>query len=157
LRFGRDALLLAMPGLSSLLLRIETARFSRMLGMLLSGGVAVLPAMDIANQCWSLLPLKRVGEAARETLREGGSLAEALSRAAIPHMAIRLIAVGEQSGELDAMLLRVAEHYEQEVSRRLQWMLTIAEPLLVMLMAVGVGALAMAVLLPIVQMNSLIR
>lgn len=157
LRQTRDTLLLSLPGLSSLLLRIETARFARMLGMLLSGGVAVLPAMDIANQSWALLPLKQVGEAAREELREGGSLAEALRRAAIPSMAIRLIAVGEQSGELDTMLLRVASHYEQEVSRRLKWLLTIAEPLLVLLMAVCVGALAMAVLLPIVEMNSLIR
>lgn len=157
LRRLRDTSLLMLPGLSSLLLRIETARFSRMLGMLLSGGVAVLPAMDIANQSWSLLPLKRVGEEAREGLRGGGSLAEALGRASVPHLALRLIAVGEQSGELDTMLLRVAAHYEQEVSRRLKWMLTVAEPLLVLLMAVGVGALAMAVLLPIVEMNSLIR
>jgi general secretion pathway protein F len=158
LRARRDAWLLRLPVVASLLARIETSRFSRTLGMLLGGGVAVLPAMHIANQSWSLIPLRKLGEQAREALREGGDLAEALARERmIPHLAIRLIAVGEQSGTLDTMLLRVADQYESEVSRGLKRLLTIAEPLLVMLMAVCVGALAMAILLPIAEMNELVH
>jgi len=158
IRQRRDAWLLRLPGISTLLVTIETARFSRTLGMLLTGGVPALAAMLIANQSWSLLPLKVIGEQARESLREGESLATALkSGGYIPSMAIQLLAVGEQSGQLDTMLIRVADHYEKEVSRNLSRMLTIAEPLLVMLMAVGVGALAMAILLPIVEMNQLVK
>jgi len=154
----RDVFLLRLPGISTLLVTIETARFSRTLGMLLTGGVPALAAMLIANQSWSLLPLKAIGEQARESLREGESLAMALkSGGYIPSMAIQLLAVGEQSGQLDAMLLRIADHYEKEVSRNLGRMLTIAEPLLVMFMAVGVGALAMAILLPIAEMNQLVK
>ncbi len=158
LRRRRDIWMLRLPGISKLLVNIETARFSRTLGMLLSGGVPALSAMLIANQSWSLLPLKAIGEQARERLREGESLAVALkSGGYIPSMATQLLAVGEQSGQLDAMLLRIADHYEKEVSRNLSRMLTIAEPLLVMFMAVGVGALAMAILLPIVEMNQLVK
>jgi len=154
----RDIFLLRLPGISTLLVTIETARVSRTLGMLLAGGVPALAAMLIANQSWSLLPLKAIGEQARESLREGESLATALkSGGYIPSMAIQLLAVGEQSGQLDAMLLRIADHYEKEVSRNLGRMLTIAEPLLVMFMAVGVGALAMAILLPIAEMNQLVK
>lgn len=157
-REKRDAWLLRLPAISSLLARIETSRFSRTLGMLLNGGVSVLPAMHIANQSWSLIPLKNLGSEAREMLREGEDLADALSRGdMIPHLAIRLIAVGEQSGTLDSMLLRIADHYESEVSRNLKRLLTIAEPLLIMLMAVCVGALAMAILLPIAEMNELVH
>jgi len=157
-RENRDQWLLRLPGIAKLLVTIETARFSRTLGMLLSGGVPVLAAMLIANQSWTLLPLKAIGEQARESLREGESLATALkSGGHIPAMATQLLAVGEQSGQLDAMLLRIADHYEKEVSRNLSRMLTIAEPLLVMLMAVGVGALALSILLPIAEMNQLVK
>ncbi|MDQ6998540.1 MAG: type II secretion system F family protein [Mariprofundus sp.] len=154
----RDVWLMRLPGISTLLITIDTARFSRTLGMLLSGGVPALAAMLIANQSWSLLPLKALGEQAREALREGESLSGALKKGNhIPPMATQLLAVGEQSGKLDAMLLRIADHYEKEVSRNLKRMLTIAEPLLVMFMAVGVGALAMAILLPIAEMNQLVK
>jgi len=157
-RLRRDEWLLRLPGISTLMVTIETARFSRTLGMLLSGGVPALAAMLIANQSWSLLPLKAIGEQAREGLREGESLASSLEKGGyIPSMATQLLAVGEQSGQLDTMLIRIADHYEKEVSRNLKRMLTIAEPLLVMFMAVGVGALAMAILLPIVEMNQLVK
>ena len=154
----RDLCLLRLPGVGSLLVRIDTARFSRTLGMLLAGGVPALAAMHIANQSWSLVQLRRIGELARESLREGESLAESLkSGRYIPSMATQLLAVGEQSGKLDAMLLRIADHYEKEVSRSLKRMLTIIEPVLVMIMALGVGSLALAILLPIAEMNELVR
>ncbi|MDX8404777.1 MAG: type II secretion system F family protein [Mariprofundus sp.] len=158
LRMRRDHVLLRLPGIGRLLARIDTARFARTLGMLLTGGVPALAAIHIANQNWSMLPLRALGETARENLREGGSLSESLKAGGmVPHMAVQLLAVGEQSGTLDTMLLRVAEHFEREVSRGLKRMLTIAEPLLVLLMALGVGAMAMAILLPIAEMNELVR
>ncbi|MDQ6992710.1 MAG: type II secretion system F family protein [Mariprofundus sp.] len=158
LRGRRDELLLRLPGIGPLLARIDTARFARTFGMLLNGGVPALAAIHIANQNWSMLPLRRLGESAKDSLREGGLLSDALKVGGmVPHMAVQLLAVGEQSGTLDTMLLRVAEHFEREVSRGLKRMLTVAEPLLVLLMALGVGAMAMAILLPIAEMNELVR
>jgi len=157
-RERRDRGYLALPWLGSLLARIEVARFARTLSMLLSGNVPVLSALHIANQSWTLIPLRKVGEDARVRVREGGSLAAALqAHPRIPPLARSMIEVGERGGTLAAMLLRVAEHFEREVSRTLKRMLTVAEPLLVLCMAVGVGVLALAILLPIVQMNELIR
>ncbi|MDQ6978552.1 MAG: type II secretion system F family protein [Mariprofundaceae bacterium] len=157
-REKRDALLLRLPLLSSLLIRIDTARFSRTLGMLLSGGVPVLSAMRIAGQGMSLIPMKKLVTEASEALREGGSLAKTLqSGELIPHMAIQMMDVGEQSGELDRMLLRIADQYEQETSRLISRMMTIVEPALMLIMALLVGLLAAAILLPIVQMNALVH
>jgi len=91
-------------------------------------------------------------------MREGESLAERLRLSGyIPHLAIRLIAVGEQSGQLDAMLLRVADNFDAETSRSLKRLVTMLEPILVMLMAVMVGTLALAILLPIMEMNELVH
>ncbi|MDX8413461.1 MAG: type II secretion system F family protein [Mariprofundales bacterium] len=153
-----DLLLLRMPGVRSLMSKIETARYCRTLGMLLNGGVPALAAMKIATESVASLPLRAVTEQARNALREGGSLADSLSQGGyVPHLALRMIAVGEQSGKLDSMLIKVANTYEQEASRNLKRMLTILEPMLVLLMALGVGSLAMAILLPIVEMNQLVH
>jgi general secretion pathway protein F len=153
-----DSLLLRIPGLAALLARIETSRFAHTLGMLLAGGVPVLSGVLIAGQGLRSIPFREAAEAARNSLREGGSLAASLTHSGlVPHLATQLIRVGEQSGRLDAMLLRVAETYENEVSRLLKRTVVILEPALVMLMALVVGALALAILLPIVQMNELIR
>ncbi len=157
-KYRRDRLLLRVPGVRTLLSKTEAARFSHTLGMLLSGGVPTLSAMYIATQSLGLLPVREIAEQARETLREGGNLSEALKIGGyFPHLATRLIAVGEQSGTLDRMLLKVAQTFEQEIARNLKRMLTVLEPVLVLLMALVVGALALAILLPIIEMNELIR
>ena len=158
LRLFRDRMLLALPAAGPLLGKLETARYARTLGMLLAGGVPALAALEIAAQSVELCPLRRAAAAAREALREGGSLAGELGKCpSVPRLAVRLIAVGEQSGRLDAMLLRVAGTFERDSARQLKRFVTVLEPLLVMLMAVLVGAMAMAILLPIMEMNELVR
>lgn len=154
----RDSLLLQLPLVAKILAKTETARFARTLGMLLTGGVPVLMAMHIANQSFVMEPFRQAGEQAREALREGGNLSASFRNSGLlPFLAVRLMDIGEQSGSLDRMLLKVAASYEQETARSLKRLLTIMEPLLVLLMAVAVGALAMAILLPIVEMNELVR
>ncbi len=158
MRYKRDVLLLKIPALSSLLLKTNTSRFTRTLGMLLEGGVPALAAMKIAQQSITLLPMREAIAQAHDMLREGASLAEGLKTGGfVPLLALRMIAVGEQSGTLDKMLIRVADNYDKESSRNIKRLLTIMEPMLVMAMAVGVGTLAMAILLPIVEMNQLVH
>ena len=158
MRYKRDELLLKIPALSSLLLKTNTSRYTRTLGMLLEGGVPALAAMKIAQQSITLLPMREAVTKAREMLREGASLSDGLSTGGyVPLLALRMIAVGEQSGTLETMLIRVADNYDKESSRNIKRLLTIMEPLLVMGMAVGVGTLAMAILLPIVEMNQLVN
>jgi general secretion pathway protein F len=158
MRYKRDELLLKIPALSSLLLKTNTSRYTRTLGMLLEGGVPALAAMKIAQQSITLLPMREAVTQARDMLREGSSLADGLKTGGfVPLLALRMIAVGEQSGTLDKMLIRVADNYDKESSRNIKRLLTIMEPMLVMGMAVGVGTLAMAILLPIVEMNQLVH
>jgi len=158
LRRQRDYIFLQTPALGGFLRKIETARYARTLGMLLGGGVPVLSALHIASQSVQMQPVREATVAARESMREGESLAERLRLSGyIPHLAIRLIAVGEQSGQLDAMLMRVADSYDAESSRALKRLVTLLEPVLVMFMAVMVGVLALAILLPIMEMNELVR
>ncbi len=158
MRYKRDELLLKIPALSSLLLKTNTSRYARTLGMLLEGGVPALAAMKIAQQSITLLPMREAVTQARDMLREGSSLADGLKTGGfVPLLALRMIAVGEQSGTLDKMLIRVADNYDKESSRNIKRLLTIMEPMLVMGMAVGVGTLAMAILLPIVEMNQLVH
>lgn len=158
IRYRRDVLLLGLPAIGGLLRKMETARYARTLGMLLGGGVPVLSALHIASQSLLLEPVREAAVAARESMREGESLAERLRLSGyIPPLAIRLIAVGEQSGQLDTMLLRVADNFDADTSRNLKRLVTMLEPVLVMLMAVMVGTLAMAILLPIMEMNELVH
>jgi len=158
IRRRRDTVLLGLPAIGGLLRKMETARYARTLGMLLGGGVPVLSALHIASQALLLEPVREAAIAARESMREGESLAERLRLSGyIPHLAIRLIAVGEQSGQLDVMLLRVADNFDAETSRSLKRLVTMLEPILVMLMAVMVGTLALAILLPIMEMNELVH
>ncbi|RMG91469.1 MAG: hypothetical protein D6703_04970 [Zetaproteobacteria bacterium] len=157
-RARRDKAVLKLPLLGALFAKVEMARFARTLGMLMSGGVPVLAALHIANQSWTLIPLRKLGERAREQVREGGSLSRALGgHPSMPRLAFSLMEVGEKSGRLDNMLVRLADHFERDVARLLKRFLTMAEPILILFMALCVGALAMAILLPIAQMNELVR
>jgi len=158
MRFKRDLWLLKIPLISNLLLKTNTSRYTRTLGMLLEGGVPALVAMKIAQQSITLLPMREAISKGRDMLREGSSLADGLKVGGfVPLLALRMIAVGEQSGTLATMLIRVADNYDKESSRNIKRLLTIMEPLLVLGMAVGVGTLAMAILLPIVEMNQLVH
>ncbi|MDQ6961383.1 MAG: type II secretion system F family protein [Mariprofundaceae bacterium] len=157
-RFHRDRLLLDLPLFRNLLLKMQSSSFCRTLGMLLGGGVPILTALHIANQSLTLLPIRQAGEEARDSMREGESLAKKLeSSGYFPHLAIRLIDVGEQSGRLDSMLLKVADHYDEDSSRALKRLVTLLEPMMVLGMAVMVGLMALGILLPILEMNQLIR
>ncbi|MDX8412147.1 MAG: type II secretion system F family protein [Mariprofundaceae bacterium] len=158
LRQRRDAFLLALPMMGKLLTKIQTARFARTLGMLLTGGVPVLSALHIANQSLTILPIRAAAMAATEGLREGGSLAELLQASGyFPHMATSMMAVGEQSGRLDVLLIKVADTFDDEAGRSLKRMVVVLEPMLVIAMAIMVGSMAMAILLPIMEMNQLVR
>ncbi|RME81822.1 MAG: type II secretion system F family protein [Zetaproteobacteria bacterium] len=149
-------LLLRAPVIGRLVWGLEAARFCRTFGMLLAGGVEMLGALHIAAQSLSLVPLRRIAEAAREAVREGKALAPVLAPM-LPPLAARMVRIGEASGRLDALLLKAAEHLEQETGLRLNRFVQLIEPMTVVLIAVGVGILAAAILLPLVQMSTLVR
>jgi len=154
-RLRLDRLALNAPLFGKLNLQIATARFTRTLATLLGSGVPLLTALDI---CGNLLPNRVLRRAIADTtiaVREGEGLAAPLRRsAAFPAMVAQMAAVGERSGELESMLLRVAEAYEHQVDTSINGLLSLLEPLMILVMGSVVGFIVMAILLPIFEASS---
>ena len=151
-RMHTDALVLKIPLFGRLQLLIVTARFARTLGTLLESGVPLLKALDVSR---NLLP-NRVLNVAIETVtlrvQEGGSLAAALKETAVfPPMLAQLTAAGEKSGKLEEMLFRVADTYEHQTELSMTSMLSLLEPLMILVMGGIVGFVVLAILLPIFE------
>jgi len=137
---------------------VNTARFTRTLSILTSSGVPALEALRISASVVVNLPMRAAVEQAAVRVREGGAIGRSLSQSKLfPPMSIHLISSGEASGELDAMLERAANHQESEIDSLLSTMLSVLEPLLIIVMGGMVLLIVMAILLPIFQINQLVR
>ena len=152
------ALLLRTPVAGSVLRGLDTARFASTLAILTGSGAPLLRALETAAAVVWARPMRRAAHAAAGLVREGVSLARALaSQRMFPPLLVHLVANGEQSGQLPAMLDRAAREQEQDVERRLTWLAALVQPLLIVFMGAIVLVLVLAVMLPIVSMNQLIR
>jgi len=150
--------LLKAPVIGRVTRGLNTARFTRTLSILTSSGVPALDALRISASVVNNLPMRAAVEEAAVHVREGGAIGRSLSRSKLfPPMSIHLISSGEASGELDAMLERAANHQENEMDSLLAAMLSVLEPLLIVVMGLMVLAIVMAILLPIFQINQLVR
>ncbi len=159
-RFGQsfDRAMLRVPVFGRLHLKVATVRFSHILGALLTSGVPMIKALEIVGDVMGNRVLATAIEGASESVARGGSLAESLRASAVfPPLVSRVVGVGEQSGELPSMLGRIAESYEEEVSSSVQAMTAVLEPLLILGMAAVVLFVVLAVLLPIFELNQLVR
>ena len=156
-RLWLDRRLLTLPILGPLLTRIAVGRFSRTLATLLAGGIPLLEALELASNTSGNTAMGAAVEHARIGVREGESLGELLKASGLfPPLLIRMIAVGERSGELEPMLIRVADAYEQEVDSALSALTSILEPGMMIIMGGLVLFIVLAVLLPIFEINSLV-
>jgi general secretion pathway protein F len=153
-----DRILLRLPWVGRLLQRLSVARFARTLSTLLTSGVPILTALNIVTALMSNGLLRRVVEEARTRVQEGESLAAPLKRSGLfPALLIQMIAVGERSGELETMLARAADAYDEEVTTSLARLTSLLEPLTILIMGGVVLFIVMAILLPIFQLNQLVR
>jgi len=153
-----DRSLIALPAFGSLVRKLETARFARNLGTMVSQGVPILQALEVvANNVTNAtlrISIRQLGSA----VREGSSLADALTATKqFPVFMSNMVAVGEESGTVDAALMKVATTYEREGDRIIRTLTTILEPVLL----VGVGGVVMfivlAMLLPIFQVGLVVQ
>lgn len=157
LRQRCDALLLRLPLAASIITAADTARFASTLSILVQSGVALVEAIGIASEVMGNSVLRTRTAQVAVAVGEGGALARALERSGVfSPLLLQLVASGESSGQLEAMLVKAAQAQEQELSIRLDALVKIIEPLIIVVMAVIVGAIVLSVLLPIMQMNSLI-
>lgn len=158
LRLRWHAFLLRMPVVGRLTRGVNAARFSDTLGILTASGVPLLNALQSAVQVISNLPMRAAVEDTVRQVREGGSLSRALGRAKLfPPLVVHLIASGEASGQLDTMLQRAAEAQSRELEGWVRTLTALLEPLLILTMGLVVLFIVIAILLPIFEMNQLIK
>jgi general secretion pathway protein F len=136
---------------------IAIARFTRTLGTLLNSGVPILTAMNIVKSIVTNATLATVIEEARDAVKEGHSIADPLKASGeFPPMVTHMIAVGEKSGELEAMLANVAESYEIQVESKVNGLASVLEPIMIVVMGFMVAFLVFSILLPMLNMNELL-
>ena len=157
-RIARDTFLLRMPVFGSLVRMLAVSRFARTLATLLRAGVPLLKAMDIVKNVLDNAKLEKVIETAAGSIREGESIAGPLKRSGdFPPIVTHMIAVGERSGQLEQMLENVARAYDTQVETRVQALTSLLEPLMIVVMGGGVGFIAFAILMPLIQMNEFVQ
>jgi general secretion pathway protein F len=157
-RLKWDTFTLRVPIFGRLNLLVSVARFSRTLSTLLASGVPLLNAMDIVKNVLGNALLEGVVSNAIGSIREGESIAEPLKRSGeFPPMVTHMIAVGEKSGQLEQMLENVSRAYEADVEVKVVALTSLLEPLMIVLLGGIVGFIAMAILMPLVQMNQLVQ
>jgi general secretion pathway protein F len=138
--------------------KIAIARFSRTLATLLQSGVPLLSAMEIVRNVVNNIIIGEAISKASKDLEEGKGLSGPLTQSGIfPPLVIEMIAVGEQSGTLERMLNRIATAYETEAQSDIMIMTSLLEPVMILVMGLGVGFIVVSILLPIFEMNQLVR
>lgn len=144
--------LLKFPLIGNLIRQMTVAQLSRSLSTLLSGGITVPDAWEIASQSINNLELRRLSQGVLPLIREGRGFAESLKQANwIPELALDMIAIGENSGSLREMLDEVANFYDAEAEVRLEQLMTLLEPVILVFMAIVVVVILLAIYLPIIQ------
>jgi len=158
LRRRWHALLLALPWLGALARGVDTSRFASTLAILVTGGVPLLAALASGARVMGNVVMREAVERAIERVREGVSLARALGETrAFPPLLVHLVASGETSGKLAQMLERAAHLETRALERRLAVFLTLLEPVMILAMGAAVLLIVLAILLPIIEINQLVR
>ncbi|WP_298433849.1 type II secretion system inner membrane protein GspF [Geobacter sp.] len=157
-RLRRDRLVLRLPLAGPLVQRLLLSRFAKVLGLLLAAGVPVIRALEITGDAVVNREYRGALHGIAAELAEGGSLSGAMkSRHLFPPLLVHMVAVGEKGGELEGMLDKAGSAFEREFESAVSSVMSLLEPLLVLAMGLAVGIMVVAVLLPIFELNQLIR
>ncbi len=153
-----DGAKLNMPVFGTLTRKIALAKFTRTFGTLVSAGVPILSALDIVADTAGNNVVANAVKHARTAIREGETIAKPLSESKVfPSMLVQMIAVGEETGALDAMLDKIADFYDEEVSVATEGLTSLIEPLMMASLGVVVGGMVIALYLPMFQVVALVK
>ncbi len=153
-----DRLILRVPMFGKIVKLIAISRFTRTLSTLLASGVPMITSMDIVKAVVNNSVISKVLEDAKEHVREGEALSEPLRRSGIfPSMVIQMITVGEKSGELEGMLSKVSETFDNEVDTTIAGLTALLEPVMILFMGIIVLFVVLSILLPIFEMSQIVR
>jgi general secretion pathway protein F len=150
-----DARLLKMPVFGTLIRMIAVSRFTRTFGTLLQSGVPTLTALDIVKSVVGNTVLANAIQMARENVREGEPIADPLRRSGLfPPVVVQMVAVGEKSGELEKMLLKISDSFDRTVETRITGLMALLEPVIILVMGLVIGFIVIAIMLPMLQMST---
>ncbi|TVM00312.1 MAG: hypothetical protein CV087_14365 [Candidatus Brocadia sp. WS118] len=147
---------LRLPLIGNLLWKMQVSRFARTLGTLLENGVPLLKSMDIVKDVLSNRYLADILGSVKANVKEGDGLTISLAkRDFLPEIAVHLLKVGEETGNLDQMLLKVADNFDADVEHRMKRLVTMVEPVLILLMGAVIGIIVISMLTAILSVNDL--
>lgn len=153
-----DGLLLRLPIFGDLICKVAVSRFCRTLSVMVQSGVPILESLDIVMKTIGNRVLDRVIEEVIQGVREGESMAVPLARSKIfPSMVTKMIAVGEQSGQLDKMLSKCADFFDEQVDAAVDGLTSLIEPCIIGFLGIVIGFIVMALFLPIISITQLIQ
>ena len=151
-----DDIALKLPVFGILLKKVAIAKFSRTLGTLIKSGVPILQGLETVAKTAGNKVIEEVIFKARDSIKEGGRLAEPLKKSNIfPAMVVQMIGVGEETGSLDNMLVKIADFYDQEVDTAVKGLTSMLEPIIMIVMGVVIGFIVIAMFMPMFEMGDL--
>ncbi len=157
-RLTIDKISLKLPVFGDLIQKSAVARFCRTFGALTRSGVPVLTSLEITRDTAGNQVISNAIDASRQAISEGGQIAPALDRFRVfPLMAVQMISVGEETGELDAMLMKTADFYETEVEEAVKALTSLLEPLMIVVLGGMVGSIILAMYLPMFKLFELVQ
>jgi len=157
-RTAIDRLLLKLPGFGSLLQKLAVARFARTLGSLLANGVTMLQALDIAKNIAGNVVISDAVDTAAKEVGQGQGLASSLAVSKVfPDLTIQMIQVGEQSAQLESLLSKMADVFENEAESTVMSLTSLLAPAMILVMGLIVGFIVLSICLPIFEMSTLVR
>ena len=152
-RLAVDRLVLKIPLFGPVIQKATIAKFSRTLGALLGGGVVILDAMDIVSRTVGNRVIENALRLARRAIVEGKSVSEPLAHSGVfPPMVHQMIHVGEATGKVDAMLIKIAAFYDQEVDQAVENFMTTLEPVIIVFLGLIIGAIVISMYLPMFKL-----
>ncbi|MDA0372844.1 MAG: type II secretion system F family protein [Planctomycetota bacterium] len=152
--FAWDKLKLRVPVFGPLFRKVALSRFARTFATLVKSGVPILGAMEIVSQTAGNRVISGIVDAARDSVKQGDSLSDPFAKSAeFPSMVTKMMAIGERSGALDALLEKIAEFYDQQVESEVKGLTSLIEPIMIGVMGFVVGGIVLAVFLPIFKLQ----
>lgn len=153
-KYNFHALLLRIPIVKTIILKVAIARFSRTFASLMGAGVSVLDALEVTGAALGNKVIEKELKAAAEDVRNGKPLSEPISHSEhFPPIVAQMLVVGEETGQLDTVLTKIADFYEEEVTVLIDGLAAIIEPIMIIFLGVGVGLIAASVMGPIANLS----
>lgn len=156
-RFLYDSVKLKLPLFGELIRKVSISKFSRTLSTLVKSGVPILTSLEIVARSVGNKVLEDAVNVSRKSVRDGKNIAEPLSKSRVfPPMVVRMIAVGEQAGELEKMLTKIADFYEEQVDAAVSGLTSVIEPVIIIFLGIIIGGIVLAIFLPIFKITQLL-